>query len=67
MVLDALECFSPEMSKMAKSVFDAGHVDSQTRAGKRDGAFCATIRPDILPYDTAPLCTKIFAIAKLFF
>ena len=50
MVLDALECFSPEMSKMAKSVFDAGHVDSQTRAGKRDGAFCATIRPNILPY-----------------
>ena len=35
---------------MAKSVFDAGHVDSQTRAGKRDGAFCATIRPGILPY-----------------
>ena len=50
MVLDALGGFSPEMSKMAESVFAAGHVDSQTRAGKRDGAFCATIRPNILPY-----------------
>ena len=50
MVLDALGNFSPEISKMAKSVFDANHVDSQTRAGKRDGAFCATIRPNILPY-----------------
>ncbi|MDI1495320.1 MAG: pepF/M3 family oligoendopeptidase (pepF, pepB) [Cenarchaeum symbiont of Oopsacas minuta] len=50
MVLCALYSFNPKISKWAKSVFDANHVDSQVRMGKRDGAFCATVRPNILPY-----------------
>ncbi len=50
MVLDALRGFSPLLSGYAKTVFEQNHVDSAPRAGKRDGAFCSTLAPDITPY-----------------
>ena len=31
-------------------VFDQQHVDSEVRKGKRDGAFCASVLPDMTPY-----------------
>lgn len=49
-VLDAWNTFSPELASHAKTVIDDGHVDSSVRPGKRDGAFCSTLAPDIVPY-----------------
>lgn len=49
-VLGAMAQFSPEMESHAKAVFDACHVDSEVRAGKRDGAFCSTPTPGLEPY-----------------
>jgi len=50
LVLDSLAKFSPKLSKFAKIVFDKNHIDSIIRPGKRDGAFCSTITPNIIPY-----------------
>ena len=50
LVFESLEELSSKLSDHAKSVFNAKHVDSQIRPGKRDGAFCHTITPKITPY-----------------
>ena len=50
LVLDSLNRFSSELSSHAKTVFDQNHVDSSVRTGKRDGAFCSTLNPNITPY-----------------
>lgn len=50
MVLESFEQFDPRITKLAKRVFDEDHLDSQVRPGKRDGAFCATITPDLTPW-----------------
>jgi len=50
LVLDSIAKFSPKLSKFAKIVFDKNHIDSIIRPGKRDGAFCSTITPSIIPY-----------------
>ena len=41
---------SPKIAEMAKRVFDQEHVDSEIRKGKRDGAFCWSVLPDMTPY-----------------
>ena len=50
MVLDTLGSFSPALGGFARSVISERHVDSATRRGKRDGAFCSTISPGVTPY-----------------
>ena len=50
MVLDSFQQFDPRVAGLAKRVFDEGHLDSQVRKGKRDGAFCATVTPDLTPW-----------------
>ncbi|HSB56888.1 MAG TPA: M3 family oligoendopeptidase [Nitrosopumilaceae archaeon] len=50
LVLKTLNDFSPKLSEHAKNVFVKKHIDSSTRPGKRSGAFCSTISPDITPY-----------------
>jgi oligoendopeptidase F len=35
---------------MAQRVFDQKHVDGEVRKGKRDGAFCWSVVPDMTPY-----------------
>lgn len=50
MVMESFHQFSPEFSKMAGRVFDDNHLDSEVRKGKLDGAFCATITPDLTPW-----------------
>lgn len=49
-VLESLAKFSPTLSEYANRVFRESHIDSEIRAGKRDGAFCSTITPKITPY-----------------
>lgn len=50
MVFDSFEKFSPQIAAEARSVFEAGHVDAEIRPGKRGGAFCAGILPELPPF-----------------
>lgn len=50
MVLDSFREFDPQIASMAQRVFDANHLDSQVRKGKRGGAFCSTVDPRITPW-----------------
>jgi oligoendopeptidase F len=50
LVLDSFSQFDPQISKLAQRVFDDDHLDSEVRKGKRDGAFCATVTPDLTPW-----------------
>jgi oligoendopeptidase F len=49
-VFDAFSSFNPEMAAMAQRVFDQSHLDSEIRKGKDNGAFCASVLPELTPY-----------------
>lgn len=50
MVLETYREFEPRIAEMAQRVFDEEHLDSEIRRGKRGGAFCATLAPDLTPW-----------------
>lgn len=50
LVLTSFAEFDPQVADLARLVFDEGHLDSEVRRGKRMGAFCATVAPDLTPY-----------------
>lgn len=50
MVLDSFNQFHPNFGKQAQRVFDEGHLDSEVRKGKRNGAFCWTVEPALTPW-----------------
>jgi oligoendopeptidase F len=50
MVFDSFNDFDPRIAEMAQRVFDQEHVDGEVRKGKRDGAFCWSVLPDMTPY-----------------
>lgn len=50
MVFDSFRSFDPQIAEMAQRVFDQEHVDSEVRKGKRDGAFCWSVLPEMTPY-----------------
>jgi oligoendopeptidase F len=50
MVLDSFNEFDPKVGDLARRVFDADHMDSEVRKGKRDGAFCWSVTPDMTPW-----------------
>ena len=50
MVLDSFNEFDSRLADLARVVFDSKHVDSEVRKGKRSGAFCATLGPDLTPW-----------------
>ena len=50
LVLDSFNEFDPKISRLAMRVFEDNHYDSESRKGKRGGAFCATIDPQLTPY-----------------
>jgi oligoendopeptidase F len=50
MVFDSFRSFDPRIAEMAQRVFDQEHVDSEVRKGKRDGAFCWSVLPDMTPF-----------------
>ncbi len=50
MVFDSFNEFDPKIAEMAQRVFDQEHVDSEVRKGKRDGAFCWSVVPEMTPY-----------------
>ena len=50
LVFESLGRFSDTLEEYARKVFNENHIDSEIRAGKRDGAFCSTLTPKITPY-----------------
>jgi oligoendopeptidase F len=50
MVFESFRSFDPQLADMAQRVFDQDHVDSEVRKGKRDGAFCWSVLPEMTPY-----------------
>jgi oligoendopeptidase F len=50
MVLDSFGSFNPQVSEMAQRVLDENRLDSEVRKGKRGGAFCWTVTPDMTPW-----------------
>ncbi len=50
LVLDTFREFHPLFASQAERVFAENHLDSETRRGKRGGAFCMTVLPGITPY-----------------
>jgi oligoendopeptidase F len=50
LTLNSFAGFDSEISQMARRVLDERHMDSEVRPGKRSGAFCATVQPDLTPW-----------------
>ena len=50
LVLESFGRFSDTLKEYARNVFEQNHVDSEIRHGKRDGAFCSTLGPDLTPF-----------------
>jgi oligoendopeptidase F len=50
LVLDSFGGFHPRVAELAGRVLEANHLDSEVRKGKRSGAFCATITPELTPW-----------------
>jgi oligoendopeptidase F len=50
MVLDSFAAFDPKVAELAKRVFDENRIDSEIRKGKRGGAFCWSVVPEMTPW-----------------
>ncbi len=49
-ILRALQRFSPEFETIAARFYNENWIDADPRTGKRGGAFCAGIAPEVHPY-----------------
>jgi oligoendopeptidase F len=50
LIFDSFDQFDPRFAEMAMRVMKEKHLDSEVRKGKRSGAFCATITPELTPW-----------------
>jgi oligoendopeptidase F len=50
LVLDSFQAFSPKVYEAAEPFFSRGWIDAELRPGKRGGAFCSSVTPDLHPY-----------------
>ncbi len=50
MVLEAFADFDPQMAELARRVFVEQRVDAEVRKGKRSGAFCWPVTPELTPW-----------------
>jgi oligoendopeptidase F len=50
LALTSLEQFSPLLAKHALQVLVDGHLDSEVRPGKRGGAYCYSVAPELTPW-----------------
>jgi oligoendopeptidase F len=50
LIMESFNDFSPEIATLAARVFDANHIDSEIRPGKRGGAFCYSVVPEVTPW-----------------
>ncbi len=49
-VLNTFHDFSPDMEHQALRVFQESHLDAEIRMGKRGGAFCMSVLPELTPW-----------------
>jgi oligoendopeptidase F len=49
-VLASFKEFDPRFAELAERVFAEDHLDAEVRKGKRSGAFCATVNPELTPW-----------------
>jgi len=49
-VLSSFKEFDPRFAKLAERVLAEDHLDAEVRKGKRGGAFCATVMPEMTPW-----------------
>ena len=49
-VMDSFREFSPQVADLARRVFDDRHLDPIPRHGKRGGAFCSAVTPELTPW-----------------
>jgi oligoendopeptidase F len=49
-VLDSFRAFSPRVFEAAEPFFRQSWIDAELRPGKRSGAFCSSVTPDLHPY-----------------
>jgi oligoendopeptidase F len=50
MVFEAFGEFDGGIARMARKVFEQGHVDASPRKGKMNGAYCMSVTPEVVPY-----------------
>ncbi len=50
MVMGSFATFDPKLATLAQRVFDDNHLDSEVRKGKRGGAFCWSVTPEMAPW-----------------
>jgi oligoendopeptidase F len=50
MTLESFNQFDPRFAQAAQKILDENHLDSEVRKGKRSGAFCSTLTPDLTPW-----------------
>ncbi|MDD5368976.1 MAG: M3 family oligoendopeptidase [Anaerolineaceae bacterium] len=50
MVFASFNSFHPRFAEMAQRVFAQNHLDSEIRKGKRSGAFCWSVLPEMTPW-----------------
>lgn len=65
LVLDTFRRFEPRVAALAQRVFAENHIDSAVRKGKRGGAFCSTILPDLTPWVLVNYTGKVRDVATL--
>lgn len=49
-IMESFTAFSPIMADAAREFFDGLWIDAEVRPGKRGGAFCSYVTPDLHPY-----------------
>lgn len=49
-IFESFQTFSGQFVDLSKRVLDQKHLDSEIRKGKRSGAFCAPVTPDLTPW-----------------
>lgn len=64
-VLDTFGGFDPRFAALAERVFHESHIDSEIRKGKRSGAFCATILPELTPWVMVNYTGRVRDVATL--
>ncbi len=65
MVLETFGQFDAGVAAHAQRVFDDNHIDSEIRQGKRGGAFCATLLPEVTPWVLVNYTGRLRDVATL--
>jgi oligoendopeptidase F len=65
LVMESFDAFLPEIGRQARRVFDENHIDSEARSGKRGGAFCYGVVPELTPWVLVNFTGKARDVATL--